>query len=264
MARRSRTRRSWSWPSSGGEGHAGGTFEPPGGGQGREGRGPNRRISGGGHLAVQLPQLVSVDGHAAAVHGDDHAEPDRDLARRDDHDYHCEDLAVAVAVHAAEADQREVGRVEHQLEAEQDDQRVAPREHAAGADAEHEGRHDDVPGDAHQPATLVGSPSGRSPSASSAGVPTCPLAASAIVPVPSGWKTSAKVSRCWSSSVATPPRRRARTTAPTAAMSSRIDAASNAKRNLVSSSVPMYPGVPNPRGSPAAKPAPCVSSASRP
>src|SRR4051812_1641474 len=50
MARRSRTRRSCGWPSAGGEGHAGGTFEPPDGGQPCEGRGPNRRISGGDHL----------------------------------------------------------------------------------------------------------------------------------------------------------------------------------------------------------------------
>jgi hypothetical protein len=51
--------------------------------------------------------------------------PDRDLAGRDDHDDDRHDLAVAVAVHAAERDEREVRRVEHQLEAEQDDQRVA-------------------------------------------------------------------------------------------------------------------------------------------
>ena len=61
------------------------------------------------------------------------------------------DLAVAVAVHAAERDEREVRRVEHQLEAEQDHQRVALDEHAAGADAEDERRDDEVPGDAHQP-----------------------------------------------------------------------------------------------------------------
>ena len=43
-----------------------------------------------------------------------------DLAGRDDHDDDREDLAVAVAPHAREGDQREVGGVEHQLEAEQD------------------------------------------------------------------------------------------------------------------------------------------------
>src|SRR4051812_21078552 len=49
MARRSRTRRSCGRPSAGGEGHAGCTFEPPGGGQPCEGRGPNRRRSGIDH-----------------------------------------------------------------------------------------------------------------------------------------------------------------------------------------------------------------------
>jgi hypothetical protein len=38
MARASRARRSWFWSSADGDGHAGGTFEPPGGGQGRERR----------------------------------------------------------------------------------------------------------------------------------------------------------------------------------------------------------------------------------
>src|SRR4051812_30172680 len=52
MARRSRNRRSCGWPSAGGEGHAGGTFEPPGGGQPCEGRGPNRRRFGIAHLEV--------------------------------------------------------------------------------------------------------------------------------------------------------------------------------------------------------------------
>ena len=45
-----------------------------------------------------------------------------------------EDLAVAVAPHAREGDQREVAAVEHQLQAEQHDQRVAPREHADRAE----------------------------------------------------------------------------------------------------------------------------------
>src|SRR3954470_3836047 len=54
MARRSRTRRSCGWPSTGGEGRAGGTFEPPGGGQPCEGRGPNRRRS----AIVHLDELI--------------------------------------------------------------------------------------------------------------------------------------------------------------------------------------------------------------
>ena len=75
----------------------------------------------------------------------------RHLAGRDDHHDQREDLAVAVAPHAREGDQREVRRVEHQLEAEQDHERVAAREHAGGADAEDQRRDDEVPADAHQP-----------------------------------------------------------------------------------------------------------------
>jgi hypothetical protein len=43
-----------------------------------------------------------------------------------------------------------------------------------------------------------------------------------------------------------PPRRRARTTAPTAATSSRKEAISNGARNFVSSRLPIAAGVPNP------------------
>src|SRR3954452_17495376 len=70
MVRRSRTRRSCGWPDprrraarvpwvpAGGEGHAGGTFEPPDGGQPCEGRGPNRRRFGIDHLVAD-PQFRS-------------------------------------------------------------------------------------------------------------------------------------------------------------------------------------------------------------
>ena len=51
-----------------------------------------------------------------------------------------EDLAVLVAEPAGEGDQREVGGVEHQLEAEQDHERAAPDQHAGGADREEQRR----------------------------------------------------------------------------------------------------------------------------
>src|SRR3954468_13124210 len=58
MPRPSRIRRSCGWPSAGGEGHAGCTFEPPGGGQPCEGGGRNRRIFGIEHLGAD-PQFRS-------------------------------------------------------------------------------------------------------------------------------------------------------------------------------------------------------------
>ena len=58
-----------------------------------------------------------------------------------------EDLPVAVVEVAREGDQREVRAVEHDLEREQDDQRVAPEQHAECADAEQEAGDAEVPGD---------------------------------------------------------------------------------------------------------------------
>ena len=151
--------------------------------------------------------------------------PTVDLTGGDDHHDQREDLAVAVAPHAAERDQREVARVQHQLEAEQDHQRVAAGHHAGHADAEDERRQDDEPGDVHVPASCPGRWSRCSSAPPSAcGRPRC---------------------------------LRASTTAPTAANSSRIDAASNATRNFWSSSAPIAPGEPKP----APVSAPCESSA---
>ena len=66
--------------------------------------------------------------------------------------------------------------------------------------------------------------------------------------------------RAWSSSAVSPPRRRASTTAPTAAISSRNDATSKASRNFVSSSSPIWSGEPKP----STYGAPSVSIAFRP
>src|SRR4051794_1804466 len=78
--------------------------------------------------SLKFPQLVDVDRQPPAVQRDDQAEADGDLAGRDDHDDEREHLALEVAVRAREGDQREVGRVEHELEREQHDERVLPRE----------------------------------------------------------------------------------------------------------------------------------------
>src|SRR4029077_12944966 len=77
----------------------------------------------------------------------DEAEPDAHLRRGDCHHGEREDLARAVVEVPRERDQREVARVEHQLEREQHDERVAPDEDAERADPEQERRDGDVPGD---------------------------------------------------------------------------------------------------------------------
>ena len=66
------------------------------------------------------------------------ARPDNDLGCGD-HDHHeREDLALLAVEETAVGDQRNVGGVEHQLDAHEDNDRVAPDEHAHGADREQE------------------------------------------------------------------------------------------------------------------------------
>src|SRR5207244_3145280 len=150
------------------------------------------------------------------------AEADAHLARGHGHHDWREDLPVAGSPHAREGDQREVRAVEHQLEAQQDHERVAPRHHAERAEREDDRGDREVPGDIHRggptPSAIVpleggsGSSSGASPASGSA--------ASSAPPRP-------------------PPWRPARTTAPTAAMSSRNEATSNTTRKRVSRSLPI-------------------------
>ena len=77
---------------------------------------------------------------------------------------------------AREADQREVAGVEHQLEAQQHDERVAPDQHADGADAEDQRRDDEEPVDVHAPPSgsdaLAAGSASSSPSASGPGIGT--------------------------------------------------------------------------------------------
>ena len=70
-----------------------------------------------------------------------------------------------------------------------------------------------------------------------------PPTASAMVPMSGGSLKSMTATRS-ASSAPMPPRRRASTTAPTAAMSSRKEATSKGSRNFVSSSWPMCSGLP--------------------
>src|SRR5919106_1611843 len=171
--------------------------------------------------SLELPQLVDVDRQPPPVD-------------RDDHHDQGEDLSVLVPVRAREGHEREVAGVEHQLQAQQDHQRVAPDQDPAGADAEHQRRDDEVPLHAHRP----GGPS------TSIIVPASPPVTWSRLPV--RIRSPTEISRVSSR----PVRRRARTTAPTAAISSRIDATSNASRKSVSSSRPISRGVPKPAKKP--------------
>ena len=130
---------------------------------------------------------------AAAEVGHHDAEADHDLGRRDhEHEEH-DGLAADVVEHAGEGDEGEVGGVEHELDAHEHDQHVAPHQQADGADGEDDGGQAQVPGsrEAHADSSL------------------------------------SEVSSC---SACTVGGRRASTTAPTTAMTSRAAVASNANR----------------------------------
>src|SRR5215211_1689135 len=87
---------------------------------------------------------VDVELEVPAVEGDDETEPDDDLRGRDRHHRDGEDLSVAVAEPSGERDEGEVRAVEHDLEREQDDQRIAPQEHAERTRGEEKARHGQV------------------------------------------------------------------------------------------------------------------------
>ena len=79
-------------------------------------------------------------GLAQAVKGDDDSEPDRHFGggHRDDEEY--EDLGVVVGetegsdAMAGEGDEGEIGRIEHEFEAHEDDEEVAAQEDTGQTD----------------------------------------------------------------------------------------------------------------------------------
>src|SRR4051794_17162402 len=99
-----------------------------------------------------LQQVDVVDGGGAAgpVDAHDDRQPDHDLGRGDDHDEERDELAVDRARGPGEGDQGQVHRVEHQLDAHEHDDRVAPHQHADGADGEQDRGQHQVVGDGHR------------------------------------------------------------------------------------------------------------------
>src|SRR6266851_8982714 len=125
-------------------------------------RSPARVISpaaaSGDSRQIQAPEITSssaervepvdVERDVLAVERDDQAETDDDLGGRDGHHGERKDLSVAVVEMAREGDQRQVGAVEHDLEREQHDERIAPDQNSQRAHAEQEAGHAEVPGGA--------------------------------------------------------------------------------------------------------------------
>src|SRR5688572_468090 len=117
---------------------------------------PARRRTG---RASSAHRVVLVDERRLAVaeDGDDDREADRCLRRRDGHDHERDDRAVTLQRRdeRAEGDNRQVHRVEHQLDRHEHGDRVPPREEAERADREQDSREREVRvelvGDPHQP-----------------------------------------------------------------------------------------------------------------
>src|SRR5450759_102485 len=99
-----------------------------------------------GFSSLQLAELVDVLDIAHVEDVDQDRETDHRLSRRDRHRHEREQLSLDVLELSRENDQREVDRVEHQLDADEDDQRVAADQHACRADREEDRAEDQEPG----------------------------------------------------------------------------------------------------------------------
>src|SRR6478609_6187752 len=93
---------------------------------------------------LQQAGVVDRGRASGAEDGHDDREPDHDLGSRHHHHEEGGDLAVEVAVLAGEGHEREVGGVEHQLDAHEHHDGVAAREDTHAADREEDRRQDDV------------------------------------------------------------------------------------------------------------------------
>ena len=100
-----------------------------------------RRARDGGAVVHSLISSEVVDVELAAEPEDlgDQRQADDDLGRGDDDDHEGEDLALLAVEEPAVGDEGDVDGVEHQLDAHEHDDRVAPDQHPERADAEQEG-----------------------------------------------------------------------------------------------------------------------------
>src|SRR5262249_2771320 len=103
--------------------------------------------------AMVLPphqrQLVHREAAAEPEYGDDDGETDGDFGGGHAEDEEDESLAIDGAVALPEGDDGQVGRVEHDPDRHEDDERIAPHEHAEDADDEDHRRHAHVVGGRH-------------------------------------------------------------------------------------------------------------------
>src|SRR5690606_18751776 len=109
--------------------------------------------------AFEERQVVGGGVGPTAHDGHDDGEADHDLCSRHDENEQHDGLAVEVAQDAGEGDEAEAHGIEHQLDAHEHDERVAPHEQTDAADGEEQRRQHEVPGagDDHQSAPFSAS-----------------------------------------------------------------------------------------------------------
>src|ERR671931_381403 len=101
--------------------------------------------------------VVDARARLPAVDVHDDRQAHHDLGRGDHHGEEREDLAVQIPVHPAERDEREVHRVQLELDRHEDHERVLADEHADRADREQHRREDHEVRDRRPHVTLSGS-----------------------------------------------------------------------------------------------------------
>src|SRR6478735_4846388 len=114
-----------------------------------------------------LQQVDVVDGGRLPGAEDRHddRQPDDHLRGGHDHDEEGHDLAGQVAVQPGERHQRQVGRVEHELDAHEHDDRVPAQQHRRGADREQDPGEHQVVREGHRSVSVRVEPPPRSMSA---------------------------------------------------------------------------------------------------
>src|SRR5437764_3422375 len=96
--------------------------------------------------ALQQRDVVGGGARPAPEDGDDDAEADHHLGRGHDEHEEHDHLATDVVEHPGEGDEREIDGVEHELHAHEHHQHVAAHEQADGPDYEQECRQREIPG----------------------------------------------------------------------------------------------------------------------
>src|SRR4051812_9839252 len=134
---------------------------------------------------LQQVDVVDGGGSAGPVDRHDDRQPDDHLGGGDHHHEERDELPVERAAGPREGDQRQVHRVEHQLDAHEHDDGVAPHQHPDGADGEQDRGQHQVVRDGH-----AGSPPrGAGPRAAS-GPPAWPRPSRSAPVEPAGGNSS--------------------------------------------------------------------------